>query len=103
MINLTNFSVQGKALCGSKKCRAELGRIQIFKDHPNLKSIYPLKCASIKIRQTENDTAKEQILMKKKWTAMPFAVPTLEMLLSTTNDEEVFYDIDDNPSSDFSF
>ena len=94
-----SFRFSGKALCGSKKCRAELGRIQIFKDYPSLRSIYPLKCASIKIRQIDKDTGKEIILLKKKWSAMPFAIPSLELPQLSNHVDELFYDADENLSS----
>ncbi len=85
-------------MCGSKNCRAELGRILIFKDHPKMKSIYPLKCASIKIRQIEKDSGKETVILKKKWSLMPFNIPPLE-ISRTDNDDELFYDVDETFSS----
>ena len=97
--HVLHFSFLGKALCSSKKCRAELGRIQIFKDYSSLASIYPLKCASIKIRQIDKDTGKEIIFLKKKCIAMPFAIPSLELPQLSYHDDERFYDADENLSS----
>ena len=98
-IKIILFIFKGKALCGSKNCRAELGRIQVPKDHPKMNPIYPLKCASIKIRQTEKESGKEIMFLKKKWTLMPFKIPLLE-ISCTNNDNEIFYDTYDNLPSD---
>jgi hypothetical protein len=90
---------KGKALCGSKKCRAELGCIQILKDHPKLSPIYPLKCASIKIRQIEKEDGKPTMILKNQWTKMPFKIPRLELLF-TDNNDDIFHDANDTLPSD---
>ncbi len=59
-----------------------------------MKSIYPLKCASIQIRQIEKDSGKENIIQKKKWSLMPFNIPSLEISRTDSNDE-LFYDADE--------
>ncbi len=91
---------KGKALCGSKNCRAELGCIQILKDHPKISPIYPLKCASIKIRQIEKENQKAKMILKKQWTKMPFKIPCLELPCTDDNNDDIFYDTTDILPSD---
>ncbi|CAF2444552.1 unnamed protein product [Rotaria sp. Silwood2] len=91
-------SVTGKALCGSKNCRAELGCIQVLKDLPKISPIYPLKCECIKIKQIEKESGKEIIILKKKWKKMPFTIPLLE--ISCTQNDDIFYDAFDILCSD---
>ncbi len=98
-IKILVFICKGKALCGSKNCRAELGCIQILKDHPKISPIYPLKCLSIKIRQIQKDNEKPTIILKNQWKKMPFKIPSLE-LLCTNNNDDIFYDADDILPSD---
>jgi hypothetical protein len=86
------FQFKGKALCGNKICRAELGHITILKDQSKPKLIYPLKCASIQIRQIDN--GKETIIQKKKWSLMPFKIPSLEVSRIDSCDE-LFFDAED--------
>jgi len=90
-----DFSRSGKALCGNKSCRAELGRIVTFKDHPQIPPIYPLKCASVRILRIDEETKKEEIISKKQWTAMPFEIVTFDDL-DSVNNTEVFYDAYEN-------
>jgi hypothetical protein len=61
--------------------------------------IYPLKCASIKIREIEKGSGKEIMILKKKWTLMPFNIPVLD-ISNTDNNDEIFYDTYDTLSSD---
>ncbi|CAF0856024.1 unnamed protein product [Rotaria sp. Silwood1] len=91
--------VTGKALCGSKNCRTELGCIQVLKDYQKISPIYPLKCESIKIKLIEKETGKEQIILKKKWKKMPFTIPLLE-IPCTQNNDDIFYDAFDILPSD---
>ena len=91
------FIFKGKALCGNKSCRSPLGQIQDLKDYPNISPIYPLKCISIKIRQIEPESGKENIILNNKWTRMPFTIPPFENVC--TNNDDVFYDAHDTLSS----
>jgi len=90
---------KGKELCGSKNCCAELGCIQILKDHPKISPIYPLKRASIKMRQIDKEDTKPTIILKKQWTKMPFKISCLE-LLCTDNNDGIFHDSNDILPSD---
>jgi hypothetical protein len=89
---------KGKALCGNKSCRSQVGRIQVLKDHPTISPIYPLKCLSIKIRQIEPESRKENIILGYKWSKMPFKIPTFED--ECANNDDIFYDAYDTLLSD---
>jgi hypothetical protein len=91
---------EGKALCGNKSCRTELGCIQTLNDHPEISPIYPLKCKSIKIKQIDKESRNERILLEKHWTKMPFNFPLLLEDLHTNNDDDIFYDAYDTPLCD---
>ncbi|CAF2119085.1 unnamed protein product [Rotaria magnacalcarata] len=92
-------SVTGKALCGSKNCRAKLGCIQTLKDHSSISPIYPLKCQSIKIKLFERENGSETMILKKKWKQMLFKIPPLEISCSK-NDEDIYYDAYDVMQTD---
>jgi hypothetical protein len=91
---------EGKALCGNKSCRTELGCIQTLNDHPEIGPIYPLKCKSIKIKQIDKESRNEKILLEKHWIKMPFNFPLFLEDLHTNNDDDIFYDTYDTPLSD---
>ncbi|UJR23748.1 hypothetical protein I4U23_026725 [Adineta vaga] len=90
----TKSTTTGKAHCGSKKCRVKLGNIQILRDYPELSPVYPLKCEAIKIKYIEKTSGKEEIIMKKKWSKMPFNIPHLIEESSPHDDDntDIFYD-----------
>ena len=79
----------GKALCGNKSCRADLGCITRLKENPTTSPIYPLKCRSIKIRQVNQTTGAEKIILKSKWKDMPFTFPPFQ---HSSVHHDVFYD-----------
>ena len=91
------FVYAGKALCGNKSCRADLGCITRLKDNPNMPPIYPLKCRSIKIRQLDQTTGAEKIILKSKWKDMPFSIPPFE---HSSVHHDVFYDALDTLTND---
>ena len=84
----------GTASCGNKSCRAKLGLINKLKDYPRLGSIYPLKCKSVKIKQTDLVSGEVTMLLKSQWKQMPFSVALFTN--ETTQADEVFYDACDS-------
>ncbi|CAF3773496.1 unnamed protein product [Rotaria socialis] len=91
--------ITGKALCGSKNCRAKLGCIQMLKHHSSISPIYPLKCESIKIKLFEKENGNETMILKKQWKQMLFKIPPLEISCSK-NDEDIYYDAYDVVQTD---
>ncbi|CAF1008845.1 unnamed protein product [Adineta steineri] len=85
----------GKALCGSKNCRTQLGCIKKLNDYPEISPIYPLKCASIKIKSETGE-----MILKKKWSQMPFKFPKLSKNVDINNDDDIFYDASDSLPGD---
>ncbi|CAF0996137.1 unnamed protein product [Didymodactylos carnosus] len=70
------IKINGKALCGNKECRVELGGLQNLLDRPDLGEMCALRCEAIKINVIEN--GEEQIILTKKWSDLPISVPPLE-------------------------
>ncbi|CAF1008589.1 unnamed protein product [Adineta steineri] len=86
----------GKALCGNKSCRTQLGCIKKLNDYPEISPIYPLKCASIKIKSETGE-----MILKTKWSQMPFKFPKLSKNVDINNDDDdIFYDASDSLPGD---
>ncbi|CAF1507508.1 unnamed protein product [Didymodactylos carnosus] len=75
---IQNIQINGKVRCGNTQCREELGGAQEFLNRKDMKEICALKCNQLKFSYINEESGRENIIVGKKWTELPFRIAELE-------------------------